>query len=239
MDHLYHFHFFEWHPLEAMVIVVVLALVIYVPGAYFRLFEWKPPWWLSIYALIYQPLTCRLMDFTRLTGVLIDSTVDSTYTRSGIIARTWCNYMGNVDSGLDKFYEKSGKAARTLADRSTDMDARIDQFYEKSGEMARKMADRSADMDSALNEAYLKTGKAAKNLAKHTSDVDQAINVVYDQAGKKARDQVEKRLAEKKEKTVRGDSARWSTKNLSFDNLLLVLVLGVVLFVIFYFGRYI
>jgi len=50
---------------------------------------------------------------------------------------------------------------------------------------------------------------------------------------------MEKRLTEKKGKPGRGDSSRWNTKNLSFDNLLLVLVLGVVLFVIFYFGRFI
>ncbi len=238
MEHLYHFHFFEWQPLEAMLIVIALALIIYIPGAYRRWFDWKPPAWLSIYALIYQPLTHLLMAFTCRAGVLVDSSVDNAYNRSGILARTWCNYVGSFDSGLDRFYEKSGKAARGLADRSTDMDAKIDQFYEKSGEMARKLADRSAEMDSALNEAYTKTGKAAQNLAKHTSDMDRAINVVYDQAGKKARDQVEKKLAEKKERPARGGSSRWNTKNLSFDNLLLVLVLGVVLFVIFYFGRY-
>lgn len=239
MDHLYHFLFFEWQPLEAMLIVVIIALVIYLPGAYFQWFDWKPPWWLSIYALIYLPITHWLMVLTGRAGVLVDSSVDNAYSRSGILARAWCRYVGNFDKGLDSFYEKSGKAARKLADRSTDMDSKIDQFYEKSGEMARKLADRSTEMDSALNQAYLKTGKAARKLAKQTSDVDRVLNVVYDKAGQKARDQMEKRLTEKKGKPGRGDSSRWNTKNLSFDNLLLVLVLGVVLFVIFYFGRFI
>ncbi len=263
MDHLYHFHFFEWHPLEAMLIVVILALVIYIPGARWGWFDWKPPWWLSVTALFYQPLTNGLMAFTCRAGVLVDSSVDNAYNRSGKAARTWCSYFGNLDSGLDKayeesgklarkladrstdvdtkideFYEKSGEMARKLADRSTDMDSKIDQFYEKSGEMARKLADRSSDMDSALNEAYQKTGRAAQKLARQTADADKALSKVYDQAGQKARDEMEKRLSERKRKPGLFDPARWSTKNLSFDNLLLVLVLGIVLFIIFYFGRF-
>lgn len=237
MDHLYHFHFFEWMPLEAMLIVIVLAIVIYVPAAYRGWFDWDPPWWLSIYAIIYRPFTHRLLDFTCRAGVLVDSSVDNAYESSGKAARTWCNYVGNVDSGLDQFYEKSSKAARKLADKSTDMDSKLDQFYEKSGKAARKMADRSTDMDSALNKAYENTGKAAKKLADQTSDAERRLDGVYDQAGKKAREQVEKRFSEKKEKKGRFDPARWSTKNLSFDTLLLVLVLGIVLLVIFYFGR--
>lgn len=263
MDHLYHFHFFEWHPLEAMLIVVIIALLIYIPGALRGWFNWKPPWWLSITALVYQPITHRLMVLTCKAGILVDSSVDNAYNRSGEAARTWCSFIGNFDSGLDRayersgelarkladrstdmdaklddFYEKSGEMARKLADRSKDMDSKIDEFYEKSGEMARKLADRSSDMDSALNEAYQKTGRAAQKLARQTADADKALSQVYDHAGQKARDEMEKRFSEKKRKPGLFDPARWSTKNLSVDNLLLVLVLGVVLFIIFYFGRF-
>lgn len=237
MDHLYHFHFFEWHPLEAMVIVGVLALIIYIPGAYRGWFEWKPPTWLSIYALIYQPVTHYLLAFTSRTGMFVDSSVDKAYDRSGGAARSWCNFIGNFDQGLDRFYLKWGEIGRKVADRSRDMDAKLDQFYEKSGTAARKIADKSADMDSALDKAYLKTGRAAQKLAKQSSDLDRALNVVYDQAGQKARKEVEKRLESQKEKDRSKDQAQWTTKNLSFDNLLLVLVLGVVLMIIFYFGR--
>ena len=237
MDHLYHFNFFEWHPLEAMIIVAVLALIIYIPGAYRRWFDWKPPSWLSIYALIYQPVTHYLMAFTSRTGVIVDSSVDKAYDRTGGIARSWCSFIGDFDQGLDRFYLKWGVIGRKLADRSRDMDTKIDQFYEKSGAAARKLADKSADMDSALDQAYLKTGQAAQKLAKQSSDLDRALNVVYDQAGQKAREEMEKRLEARKDKDRRKDQSRWTTKNLSFDNLLLMLVLGVVLLIIFYFGR--
>ncbi|MBM4234947.1 MAG: NADH dehydrogenase [Firmicutes bacterium] len=262
MDHLYHFNFFEWHPLEAMIIVAALALIIYIPGAYRRWFDWKPPSWLSIYALIYQPVTHYLMAFTCRTGVIVDSSVDKAYDRSGSIARSWCSFIGDFDQGLDQFYLKWGVIGRKLADRSRDMDTKIDQFYEKSGatarkladksadmdsaldkaylktgQAARKLADKSADMDSALDKAYLKTGQAAQKLAKQSNDLDRALNVVYDQAGQKAREEMEKRLENRQVKDRSKEQSRWTTKNLSFDNLLLMLVLGVVLLIIFYFGR--
>jgi hydrogenase-4 component B len=237
MDHLYHFYFFEWHPLEAMIIVAALALIIYIPGAYRRWFDWQPPTWLSIYALIYQPVTHYLMALTCRTGVIVDSSVDKAYERTGGIARSWCSLIGDFDQSLDRFYLKWGVVGRKLADRSRDMDARIDQLYEQSGAAARKLADKSADMDSALDQAYLKTGQAAQKLAKQSSDFDRALNVVYDQAGHKAREEMEKRLEARKEKDRSKDQSRWTTKNLSFDNLLIILVLGVVLLIIFYFGR--
>ena len=237
MDHLHHFYFFEWHPLEAMIIVAVLALIIYIPGAYRRWFDWKPPAWLSIYSLIYQPVTHYLIAFTCRTGVIVDSSVDKAYDRTGGVARSWCSFIGDFDQGLDRFYLKWGIMGRKLADRSRDMDTKLDQFYEKSGAAARKLADKSADMDSAIDNAYLKTGQAAQKLAKQSSDFDRALNVVYDQAGHKAREEMEKRFEARKEKDHRKDQSRWTTKNLSIDNLLLMLVLGVVLLIIFYFGR--
>lgn len=237
MDHLYHFHFFEWHPLEAMLIVVVLALVIYIPGAYRGWFDWQPPSWLSIYALVYRPLTNRLMILTCKAGVIIDSAVDDAYTKSGGAARNVCGYVGNVDQGLDRFYHKWGALGSKLADRSRVFDEKLDGFYQKSGKAARKIADKSTEMDAALDSAYKKTGEAAQKLAKQTTDLDRAINVVYDQAGKKTREEVEKHLTYQRDQEDQKETDKWTTKNLSFDNLLLVLVLGVVLIIIFYFGR--
>ena len=235
MDHLYHFYFFEWHPLEAMVIVGVLAMIIYIPGYYRRWFDWKPPEWLSIYYLVYQPITHYLMVLTCRTGVFVDSSIDKAYDRTGGVARSWCNFVGDFDQGLDRFYRKWGDVGLKMADRSRDMDQKIDQFYQKSGEAARKIADKSADMDSALDKAYLETGRAAQKLAKQSTDIDRALNVVYDQAGQKARKEMERRFEAKKDKERSTEQVKWTTKNLSFDNLLLVIVLGVVLFIILYF----
>jgi hydrogenase-4 component B len=237
MEHLHHFHFFDWHPLEAMLIVIVLALIIYIPGAWRGWFEWKPPWWLSIYALFYRPVTEKLVAATCRIGVLVDSSVDNAYNRSGSYARGLCSYVVDIDEGIDNFYTSSGKAARRLADRSTEMDAGLDRLYEKSGKAARHLADRSTEMDSALDETYRKSGRAAQKLARQTTALDKALNKAYDQAGQKTREEMGKMLAEKKDKEDRQERRKWNIKNLSFDNLLLVLVLAVVLFIVFYFSR--
>jgi len=237
MDHLYHFHFFDWEMLKAMVIVVILSLIIYLPGVRLKWFDWRPPPWLSIYALFYQPLTNRLMAFTCRAGLMIDTTVDNAYTSSGNAARSMCGYVVDMEGGLDKFYKKWGLIGRKLAEGSRNMDQKLDQFYLKTGKAAKKLADKSADMDSALDNAYEKTGKTAQKLARQSANLDQALNVVYDQAGKKTREEIDKRLAAEKEKDKKGASRKWTTKNLSFDNLILILVLGLVLFIIFYFGR--
>jgi len=237
MDHLYHFHFFDWEMLRAMVMVVIIALVIYMPGVRFKWFDWRPPPWLSIHALFYRPLTNRLMAFTCKAGLVIDTSVDSAYTSSGKAARGMCNYVVNMEGGIDKFYEKWGLIGRKLAEGSRDMDQKLDQLYLKTGKAAKKLADKSAEMDSALDNAYEKTGKTAQKLARQSANLDQALNVVYDQAGKKTREEVEKRLTAEKEKSEKDASRKWTTKNLSFDNLILILVLGLVLFIIFYFGR--
>ncbi|HED23930.1 MAG TPA: NADH dehydrogenase, partial [Firmicutes bacterium] len=134
MEHLHHFHFFEWHPLEAMLIVIILAIIIYIPGAWRGWFEWKPPWWLSIYAVIYQPITEKLVAATCRMGVLVDSSVDNAYNRSGSYARELCRYVVDIDRGIDKLYTSSGKAARKLADRSAEMDSALDETYRKTGQ---------------------------------------------------------------------------------------------------------
>lgn len=237
MDHLYHFNFFDWEMLQAMVVVVILALIIYIPANYRNWFDWRPPAWLSVYALIYQPLTHRLMALTCKAGLAIDSTVDKAYNQSGNVARNMCDYVGNADNRLDNLYHRWGLIGSKLAEKSRDMDEKLDNFYQQSGKAARKLADKSAEMDSALDQAYQKTGKTAQKLTRQTTEIDRALNSAYDQAGQRARAGVEKRLAGDKDEDKQKSREQWSTKNLSFDNLLLVLVLGVVLFIIFYFGR--
>ncbi|MEW5783876.1 MAG: complex I subunit 5 family protein [Bacillota bacterium] len=270
MDHLAHFNFFEHHPLEAMLVVVLLAAALYLPGAYRGWFNWTPPQWLSIHALLYRPLTNLLMSAVCRGGSLVDLAVGRLYDRSGSVARLWCRYIGDFDGVLDRFYEHTGKAARGLADRSCSMDRALDQAYSKTGLLARLLADRTSDLDHALDEAYGKTGQAARRLVDRTSDLDHALDEAYVKAGDSARKLVD-RTAELDhaldEAYVKaGDSARrlagksstwdqhpeppgaatakrswnpaqWNIKNLNFDNLLLAAVLGVILFVVFYYGR--
>jgi hydrogenase-4 component B len=271
MKHLAHFHFFELHPLEAMGVVLLLALVIYLPGALRGWFNWSPPRWLSIYALIYQPVTRLFMTLVCQGGVMLESAVGRAYDGSSSAARQWCRYIGDIDTSLDRLYERSGQAARDLADKTTRVDQALDDAYAKTGRAARRLVDRTGDFDHAIDQAYGKTGEAARRLVDRAGDLDHALDETYELTGRLARglaqegrhlDEVldeayvkagdaARRLAakgrdleeEELRRRVAGSGAsrwnpaQWNIKNLNFDSLLLAAVLGVILFVIFYYGR--
>jgi formate hydrogenlyase subunit 3/multisubunit Na+/H+ antiporter MnhD subunit len=271
MKHLAHFHFFELHPLEAMGVVLVLALVIYLPGALRGWFNWAPPRWLSIHALLYQPLTRLFMLAVCRGGSFLDLAVGKIYDNSSSAARLWCRYIGDIDTSLDRLYERSGQVARGLADRSNRVDQALDEAYAKTGRAARRLVDRTTDLDHALDEAYAKTGQAARRLVDRAGDFDHALDQSYETAGRIARglaregkrfDEVldeaytkagegarrlagkgreweneQSRLREAGSAPSRWNPSQWNIKNLNFDSLLLAAVLGVILFIIFYYGR--
>lgn len=293
MDHLAHFNFFAWEMLKPMVIVVVLAAVIYIPGALRGWFNWQPPRWLSIHALVYRPLAQLLMAAACRGGSMLELGVNTLYDRSSSAARQMCRHIGDFDAFLDYLYQRSGEAARGLAEHSSRMDRALDQAYSRTGRAARRLVDRTgdldqaldqayartgrvarrlvyraSDLDQALDEAYAKTGRAARRLVDRTGDLDQALDEAYARTGRAARHLVDRtgaldhaldeayvksgRAARKlvsragysQEKPQdpgleirQGDNRfQWSIKNLNFDTLLLAAVLGVVLFVIFYYG---
>jgi hydrogenase-4 component B len=269
MGHLGHFNFFEWEMLKPMVIVIVLAGVIYLPGSLRGWFNWVPPRWLSIHALVYQPLTRIFMAAVCRGGSLLDSSVNNLYERSGSTARSWCRYVGEFDASIDHLYQRSGEAARSLADRSSRMDRALDNAYANTGRVARRLVDRTGELDHALDEAYAKTGQSARRLVDRTGELDHALDEAYTKSGQAARRLVDRtgeldrsldeaytkagesarKLAgksvdwddkpgpEETSRTKRWDPSQWNIKNLNFDTLLLAAVLGVVLFVIFYYGR--
>ncbi len=244
MNHLAHFNFFEWEMLKPMVIVVVLAAVIYLPGSIRGWFNWVPPRWLSIYTLIYQPLTHLIMTAICRGGNLMDSSVNQLYNSSGTTARNLCRYVGEFDASIDHLYQRSGEAARGLADRSSRMDRALDEAYSKTGQAARRLVDRTSDFDHALDEAYTKTGQSARRLVDRTGDLDHSLDEAYTKAGDSARKLVGKSVdwdgktrEESSDRPKRWEPSQWNIKNLNFDTLLLATVLGVVLLVIFYYGR--
>lgn len=168
MDHLAHFHFFEWHPLQAVLIVVIVAVFIYLPAMSRDWFEWIPPWWLSIQALVLQPIPRLFMAF----------------------------FFRNININ----------------------DMAVGQFYDHAE-------------DNTWHTKY------------YLSDFEQAPDDSHDEAGQSAYSMVgkgierERRLREQYKGALFWDQEQWNIKNLNFDNLLLVFVLGVVLFIVFSYSQ--
>ncbi|RJX26249.1 MAG: hypothetical protein C4554_05990 [Dethiobacter sp.] len=300
IKHIKGFHFFDPHPLEAALQVLVLALAIYLPLNKWKLFDRSAPRWLSIENIIFAPVARVTLKLLCRFGVSADGSVNNFYFSLGGNFLRFCRYVGSFDSSLDQFYmtsshsalkfleksrqfddalndvyEKTGLTARDLADRTTRFDGALNKAYEITGEAARRMADRTMQFDEALDKTYQRTGEAAMRIADKTMQLDQALDKTYERTGEAAMRIADrtgqldnaldrgyekagastKRLIQKGvtmgEEAGGGENAasgskgkrpgynplEWNIRNINFDSLLLALMLGLVIFILFYFTK--
>ncbi len=259
IEHIVGFAFFDSYPLWAAGQVVILALVIYVPLHYWKLYDLQFPRWFSIEYLIFAPLARLAFWFTCRSGKTVDNSVNSIYLKLASSFVNTCTYIGAFDSNLDQAYEKSSRSAFQLVERSKQFDDALNTAYERTGNTARDFADRTTQFDGALNKAYESTGKSARQFAERTSKFDRALDKTYEDTGKAARgladgvkrvDGPEQQTSEKETAAARGKAEKdkrkrkpafnrldWSIKNINFDQLLMAIMLGVVIFILFYFAR--
>ncbi len=168
MEHMAHFNFFEWHPLQAVLVVVILALFIYIPGVSKGWFDWVPPKWFSIQYLVLQPLPRFFLSF----------------------------FFRDISIN----------------------DMAVGQFYER---------EETEKIQSRYN----------------VGDFDHIPNDALDEAGQKSYLMIPKLIERERDfreqfkTSFIWDQEQWNIKNLNFDNLLLAFVLGVVLFIVFYYSR--
>jgi formate hydrogenlyase subunit 3/multisubunit Na+/H+ antiporter MnhD subunit len=303
IEHIAGFHFFDPHPVEAALQVLILALAIYLPLNKWKLFERSAPRWMSVENLVFAPVARVTFKFLCRFGVSMDGSVNNFYFSLGDNFLRFCRYVGSFDRGLDKFYmtsshtalqfleksrqfddalneayERTGFTARDLADRTTrfdgalnrayeitseaarrmadrtmQLDEALDRTYERTGEAAMRMADRAMQLDQVLDKTYERTGEAAKRIADRTGQLDSALDRGYEKAGASTKHLLQKGAAldegagkpDREEYAVSGSKAKrpsynpleWNIRNINFDSLLLALMLGLVIFILFYFTR--
>ncbi|MDO9535073.1 MAG: complex I subunit 5 family protein [Bacillota bacterium] len=275
IKHIMGFRFFDSHPVEASIQVLLLGLALYLPLNKWKLYDRKFPSWMSIENLIFAPAARIIFKLLCRFGVSMDGSVNNFYLGLGGSFLTFCRYVGYFDSGLDNFYEtsshsaldiakktkrfddalnaayeKTSHSARDLADRTTRFDGALNKAYEKTGDTARRMADRTTKFDEALDKTYENTGKAAMRLAGKTEQLDRALDQGYEKAGTSTKDFIEKRVKgegerqtedfgtpQKKASRPGYNPSEWNIRNINFDSLLLALMLGLVIFILFYFVR--
>ena len=226
VDYMIGFNFWHWPLLEAMVIVVLLAAIIYLVGDRMKLFDIKPPHWLSIEYSVYRPVTSFLFNSLFRAGPVVDNTVNKIYDSSGVTGRNVCGYIGKVDSAVDNIYEKSGTGARFITDKATRMDEAINEAYEKSGRIGQGLVKGSQRIDKALDDAYEKTGSSAKRIVTNSTG-----------NGKNGKELTpEEEAARESEEKPAAKTKLIDIRNLNFDSLLMAAVLGAILFILFYYG---
>jgi len=164
--HLHGFGFYEWYPLRKTLLVVLLALFIYLPASSRGWFDWKPPSWLCIQTMVFQPLPHLVLSF-----FLRDVSIN--------------------DMALGQFYEHETDED-SLSEYLSNMETLPDPAHDEAGQSAYYMSGKGLDRD--------------------------------------------RRLKENLKNFFWWDQEQWNIKNLNFDNLLLVFVLGVILFIVFSYG---
>jgi len=195
----------------------------------------KPPAWMSIEGLIFNPVSKYSLNLFCKAGNYLDSSVNELYTRTGENFLRVSKMISKIDSSIDTFYTRGGRTAYRLAEKARTLDGSIDNAYERTGHTAYRLADRSNRLDEALNQAYEKSGHTARDMAKAARHLDEGVSHSYDKTGEGAR-----RLASGDypvTSSQKWDPFQWTIQNLNFDNFLMALVLGIILLVFFYFGR--
>ncbi len=268
IKHIMGFAFFDSYPLWAAGQVVILALIIYLPVSYWRLYERPFPRWFSIEYLVFAPLSRIAFWFVCRSGKYVDTSVNSVYLKLAGGFVNMCSYVGAFDSNLDQMYESSSRSAFQLVEKSKQFDDALNTAYERTGNTARDLADRTTRFDGAINKAYESTGKTARQFAERTTRFDRALDKTYEDTGKAARHiaggmkrfdgvsgekSTQEVAAGKGKEKVEADGADkgrarkkakaginpmdWSIKNINFDQLLMAIMLGLVIFILFYFAR--
>jgi formate hydrogenlyase subunit 3/multisubunit Na+/H+ antiporter MnhD subunit len=230
VNHIGELNVWNWHDLQSMVIVLAIAVVLYLAMDHYKFLSWKAPAWLSVEYLLYRPTARFFLHTCCNFGTQFDSAINMTYLKTGKFSAGVCKYVSMFDSSINEVYEKSGGVARRMAERTEQFDSSLNDAYEKSGGVARRMAERTEQFDSSLNEAYEKSGEVAKKMATKTAEFDGTLDRVYEESGSHSRSIWDK---------MRGRPSDWNIKNLNFDSLLMALMLGLFLFILIYYTKFV
>ncbi len=125
MDHLSHFNFFEWHPLEAILVVVLLALFIYLPAVSRGWFEWTPPPWLSVQALFIRPLPRLVMSFFFRDASINDMALGQFYEHAESDNTYQQYYLSDLEQEPDHSQDEAGQSAYCMAGKGLARDRQL------------------------------------------------------------------------------------------------------------------
>ncbi len=178
--------------------------------------------------------------------VSVDTAVDDIYELTGRGAKGLTDRCAYMDEALNEAYDKTGKACQGMVDTTCKMDETLDKIYEKAGQTGTGLVKSSQRLDESLDQACEKTGMAARDFLVNRpaeGDNGMAAHGAVNGAPDGGENQGESRSRAElpgpgpgKKSIFQELFSGWDIKNLNFDSFLLVVVLGIVLFVLFFYG---
>ncbi|HAP31723.1 MAG TPA: hypothetical protein DCQ14_01515 [Firmicutes bacterium] len=243
------FSFFSTSKLGAAFTGLLPAVLFYLLAARLGWLTRPLPRWLSIEYLLFAPLLNLAFAVLLRSGGSLDDGVNRFYYRLAAKFINICSFLSIFDKRVDCLYSSSGTRVRYLVESFRQVDDTLNEAYTATGKAARELAGRTTILDQALDKSYERAGEYARNLAKRTGELDEALDEGYTRAGNAARQLLERRDGEGPEaasvakhhqrKSIFAgiNPLEWNIRNLSFDSLLMAVMLGLVIFVLLFFAR--
>ena len=243
------FSFFSASKLGTAFTGLLPAVLFYLLAARLGWLTRPLPRWLSIEYLLFAPLLNLAFAVLLRSGGSLDYGVNRFYYRLAGKFINICSFLSIFDQRVDCLYSSSGTRVRYMVESFRQIDDTLNEAYAATGKAARELAGRTTNLDEALDKSYERAGEYARNLAKKTGELDETLDRSYAKAGGTARKLLERRDGEDPEAAFMAEHPprksffagfnplEWNIRNLSFDSLLMAVMLGLVIFVLLFFAR--
>ncbi len=132
IEYLHGFQFFAWQPLEAVLVVVLLALFIYLPAVSRGWFEWQPPAWLSIQKLVFEPLPRAVLSFFFREVSINDMALGQFYEHSSSSNEQSLIYLDNPGQEAEPSLDEAGQSAYYFTGKGLERERRLKEQFRSS-----------------------------------------------------------------------------------------------------------
>ncbi|MEW6243734.1 MAG: complex I subunit 5 family protein [Bacillota bacterium] len=238
LSELAHAHFFEWESIQHVLIPLGAAVMLFVFGTRFRLFEIKPPVWLSVEYLVYRPLVQLGGLACQVLGVRCNAGVLWAYDEAGRLSHAITRHVVGLDTAIESGYQRVAADSRALISGATTLDQGIDGTYDSVGRQAKDLASVTGQFDRSLNIGYERTAEVSKGLVTGATSLDRSISAGYEKGAEASRSAVRGAAdAEASSESKRPSQPLWSAWNLNFAALLLAGVLMIVFMIFLLYGK--
>ncbi|MBT9175726.1 MAG: Hydrogenase-4 component B [Firmicutes bacterium] len=137
----------------AVAVPVAIGVLVFFAARHFKFGAGTVPWWLSVEALLYRPITQGFLRFC-------------------------CRYVTRVEGGICDLYDRSGTVSHSVLRRVKKLDAMLDEGYEAAQRTTSLVVDQARGLEHGVEEAYARVGHAAvettRRMRSEGSDSDAA-----------------------------------------------------------------
>ncbi len=189
------------------------------------------PYWLSIEGVLFAPMARYIYNMISNSGAKLETSLNDFFVKTGSAFLELCRMMTSFEHGLNRFYtEKSSKGIHDLGKAMGNLDRQLESLYTtRTSQGIKSLSNLMRSLDYELG-SFQRSGANIKKFSNKIPDLENSSSVVL---------RIKEIRASLQESGSTGDEfdpTEWSIRNLSFDQLLMISLLGMVILVFFYFS---